>query len=79
MEQLLSLRTQSLLLGQLSRGKRRSGGGWKKRKERANRLRRGRRRERKSMSYNIGETRCMLDGERKFGKEGHMSLFCSGI
>ena len=43
MEQLLSLRTRDLLLSQLKRGKRGAGGGWKRRKKWANRLRRRKR------------------------------------
>ena len=66
MEELLSLRAQSLLLSQLRRRKRRSGGGWKRGKERTNRLRGGRRWVRKGISHHIGETRSMLDGEGKF-------------
>ena len=77
MEELLSLRAQSLLLSQLRRRKRRSGGGWKGGKERTNRLRGGRRWARKGISHNIGETRSMLDGEGKFCKEGQLSLLPS--
>ena len=66
MEQLLSLRAQSLLLSHLRRRKRGSGCGWKRRKKRTNRLRGGRRWAIKGISHNIGETRSMLDGEGKF-------------
>ena len=69
MEQLLSLRTRGLLVGQLKRGKRGAGGGLKRRKKWANRLRRRKRRTGKSISHSVGVTRSMLYGEGKFREE----------
>ena len=60
MEQLLSLRTRGLLVGQLKRGKRGAGGGLKRRKKWANRLRRRKRRTGKSISHSVGVTGSML-------------------
>ena len=65
MEQLLSLRTRGLLVGQLKRGKRGAGGGLKRRKKWANRLRRRKRRTGKSISHSVGVTESMLYGEGK--------------
>ena len=66
-----------MLLGKMSWRKRRSGGGWKRREERADRMGRGRRRAGKSISNDIGDAGCMLNSQRKFRKESQLSLLPS--
>ena len=69
MEELLCLRTSSLLLSQLERRERRSSCGWKGRKKGNNYWWGGGRGTRKDISNSIGETRSMLNSNGELRKE----------